>query len=408
MAFGAFQSYRLDQILEMGLLSLYENWDDLPRKSTKRYLRNLSDRLADQFEADATESVREDQILDFWKQAERLPKVGECAKESLGHLDRWVETKTMSGSVRPGVRSFSLTQVPDSDFSANRLHLLATLLRDEKPSFYVGIPYNIYQLPETFEALRKALQRSLSFGLLPREISSQVEQLLHEHTLREKAATTYRERCEAYLQAIEALNLMDQVQATMQGTLESYRKVKTHRGIPPSNPNGTIQHESPEAKGVNVNLHTNVKFPNAVKKHETEPLIVQFTLHKPDDSRITEEVSIEFADRDKPELIDVVVSASGFTEMTGIWSRKIEVYSYKNSQPAIFLLKGEVDGTQRITIDFYHHDRQLSSGDFQVEIYTGNPLSTFSPERTPFSVTYNTREFTITTRSRVTNYPRWG
>jgi hypothetical protein len=78
---------------------------------------------------------------------------------------------------------------------------------------------------------------------------------------------------------------------------------------------------------------------------------------------------VGFDDLDKPEQIQVVVSAEGFTETTGVLSRTMTVYSFADSQPVVFLLKsGAVVGDKAVTVDFYHKGRQIGSAEFMAEI----------------------------------------
>ncbi len=113
-----------------------------------------------------------------------------------------------------------------------------------------------------------------------------------------------------------------------------------------------------------VTLFSDVHFPSTIKKGDEEPLIVRLTRQQMTDSRTAVEMSVAFADRSKPELVDVVVSASGFGERFNAWHRTIKVYSDEDSEPAIFLLKSEDKGKKEITVDFYHKDRMLGSAVF--------------------------------------------
>jgi hypothetical protein len=70
-----------------------------------------------------------------------------------------------------------------------------------------------------------------------------------------------------------------------------------------------------------------------------------------------------------PEYVEVVVVATGFNEGTATWSRTIAVYSDRDSQPAIFLLRaGRELGDKRVTIDFYHKARYLGSAAFVTKV----------------------------------------
>ena len=138
------------------------------------------------------------------------------------------------------------------------------------------------------------------------------------------------------------------------------------------------------AAPISVDYFTRVDFPGNVKLHEEKPLIVRLVLNRPEESQLESTLSIEFADTKQPEIVDVMVTATGFSEHTGCWHRSITVFSDQDSQPAIFLLKAEDLGAQRITVDFYHQGRNVGSGAFgaQISNYAGGafgltPLTDF-------------------------------
>jgi hypothetical protein len=118
-----------------------------------------------------------------------------------------------------------------------------------------------------------------------------------------------------------------------------------------------------------VGFFTDVRFPAQVKPQTITPLWIRLTQEQSDASRSSGIIGIGFEDMDKPEQIQVVVHADGFTEITDVLSRTMMVYSFADSQPVVFLLKSGRDlGEKAISVDFYHHGRQIGSAEFTAEI----------------------------------------
>ncbi|MBX2998939.1 MAG: CHAT domain-containing protein [Caldilineaceae bacterium] len=134
-----------------------------------------------------------------------------------------------------------------------------------------------------------------------------------------------------------------------------------------------------------VPLFTKVDFPAKIESTSAEehPLVVQLVLDRPESSRVDAGLTFRFQDPQIPEMVEVAVTAPGFHERTGVWTRTIAVYSYTDSQPAIFLLKlaDTEQKPQPITVDFYHKGRNVGSFTFQTEI-TGR-LFTLPPGGPP-------------------------
>ena len=118
-----------------------------------------------------------------------------------------------------------------------------------------------------------------------------------------------------------------------------------------------------------VAFFTDVRFPAQVKPESVTPLWVRLTLDESAESRATSLIGVGFDDLDKPEQIQVVVSAEDFAETTGVLSRTMTVYSFADSQPVVFLFKaGVAVGDKAVTVDFYHKGRQIGSAEFMTEI----------------------------------------
>ncbi len=125
----------------------------------------------------------------------------------------------------------------------------------------------------------------------------------------------------------------------------------------------------PPASVVERDFYTDVRFPQQVRLGDEEALIVRLTRSPFAISRAKEQVTVAFGEPDQPEYVEVVVVAHGFVEATSTWSRTMAVYSDRDSQPVVFLLRagGEL-GEQRITLDFYHKGRYLGSAAFVTRI----------------------------------------
>lgn len=119
-----------------------------------------------------------------------------------------------------------------------------------------------------------------------------------------------------------------------------------------------------------VALYGDVIFPRTVKRSTTlyEPLVVRLTPTPPTEAAVASEVTVPFVDPQQPEMVDVLVTASGFEERFDLWQRTIVVYSDAPSQPAVFLLRSGQVGDKRITVDFYHRGRQIGSASFQTTV----------------------------------------
>lgn len=117
-----------------------------------------------------------------------------------------------------------------------------------------------------------------------------------------------------------------------------------------------------------VNFFSDVRFPGTVKQWEEQLLSVRLTLKQAKESVAAVETAVGFSDVKKPELVDVMISAPGFSEKFNAWHRTIKVYADADSEPALFILKGETRGKTRITVDFRHKERLIGSAIFGCEV----------------------------------------
>ncbi len=131
--------------------------------------------------------------------------------------------------------------------------------------------------------------------------------------------------------------------------------------------------------GPAVQLYTYVDFPLTISNRSDVkyPLVVQLVRDRPRDSRGEGEVNISFSE--EVELVDVVVRAPGFEEVTGYgagsrdgpdFRRTIAVPRDGDSQPAVFLLQLVDDrtGPKWVSVDFYHRGRNAGSLTLEVEV----------------------------------------
>ena len=117
-------------------------------------------------------------------------------------------------------------------------------------------------------------------------------------------------------------------------------------------------------------LYSDILFPKAIKRSTSmwEPLVVRLTTAPQGESAATTQVNVSFVDPGQPEQVDVVITAPDFEERFQSWQRTIVVYADRNSQPAVFLVRSNVLGDKRITVDFYHHGRQVGSAAFATAV----------------------------------------
>ena len=125
----------------------------------------------------------------------------------------------------------------------------------------------------------------------------------------------------------------------------------------------------PDHAVVERDFYTDVRFPQQVRTGDESPLIVRLTRAPFALSRTNGQVAVQFGEPDQPEFVEVVVVAQGFTESSVSWSRTMAVYSDRDSQPAVFLLRaGKELGEKRVTLDFYHKARYLGSAAFVTNV----------------------------------------
>ena len=131
--------------------------------------------------------------------------------------------------------------------------------------------------------------------------------------------------------------------------------------------------------GVTVPYFTYVDFPQEISNNTdaVHPLVVQLVRQRPQESRGESEVNISFTE--EVELVDVVVRAPGFVEVSGhgpaerdgpALRRTIAIPQTTDSQPAVFLLQlvENSTGPHWVTVDFYHRNRNVGSLTLEVDV----------------------------------------
>lgn len=132
----------------------------------------------------------------------------------------------------------------------------------------------------------------------------------------------------------------------------------------------------PTSQAIERDFYTDVRFPQQVRAGDEVPLIVRLTRSPFAFSRVDGQTKVEFDTPSGPEYVEVVVVAHGFEEATATWSRTLAVYVDRDSQPALFLLRAGMElGEKRVTLDFYHKDRYLSSAAFTTRIVEKAPAA---------------------------------
>ncbi len=97
-----------------------------------------------------------------------------------------------------------------------------------------------------------------------------------------------------------------------------------------------------------------IEFATQVDPRAICPLIVYLTPDQRPLDQQTDSILVPFTNLNQSVALEVALTAPGFNEQTGYWTRTINVFGAKASLPAIFLLKaGQAVGEQRVTVNFY-------------------------------------------------------
>ena len=153
--------------------------------------------------------------------------------------------------------------------------------------------------------------------------------------------------------------------------------------IPPQVVTTTIIMGNGDALPAAVDYHSDVHCPGEVSIFDQNiPLRVRLTLQKSADTVLDTTVAVTF-DTPEPQMLQVICYATGFIvdDQTSQATRTILVYPGRDSQWAVFLLNPLPEagaGARRITLDFYHDERPVGTGSFEIEVRDRPPVK---PER---------------------------
>ncbi|MFO7635052.1 MAG: CHAT domain-containing protein [Caldilinea sp.] len=395
------QIQSVDELLEQGVLALYRNWAHLPQRTTIPALDRLRGELAGALESMLNAPDQEkfrNAAAAFAVAALRLPLVRTIAGAD---LEKLAALQPQPNQPAP-VRSFSLIRT--ITLTPERLQTLADLLRASDPPAY-AVQRWFYVTNEMLNAwndLRPAIEPLLE--RLPTEARRQVQ------TVDEALATTLagapRTPYAAYEEALKQLETIPGLVAALADRFLNWKEAQrlirrsadfvTSASWPEAAaaiPKGIADGPWPEVAAaepsagaapeesatelsttetVQVDFHTDVKFPTSVQRWQVNWLIVRLRLQKPEDSAASGVVPVEFTKEGNepppPEVLTVRVFAPDFEEETRAWERTITVRYDQDSDPAVFLLKSGELGKKRISIDFYHKGRLVGSVAFMTEV----------------------------------------
>ncbi|MCS6826263.1 MAG: CHAT domain-containing protein [Caldilinea sp.] len=380
-----------DELLEQALLALYRQWPHLPRRTTLPALDRLRRALADELETMLAAPDQErfrSAASKFAQEALRLPFVRSAAGAELEAL-----AALSPGAWRPsGLRGLPLLRT--TPLNAERLQALILLLRAEDPpaSAVQRWHYVVDETPAAWADLRGAAEDVL--GRMPPSARQALE-AIDAHL----QAALQDSSCNALAAYEEALRQLEAVPGLAAALSDHFLRWKTPQRIVRRSAGATILKEpalaAPEMSGAEseafapptgaeeapsappgepfqVNFHTEVRFPASVRRWEVNWLIVRLRLQAPAATVAAGVVPVEFsvqgAEAPPPETLTVRVLAPEFEEETHCWERTITVHHDRDSDPAVFLLKGDELGKKRIAIDFYHKGRLVGGVSFMTEV----------------------------------------
>ena len=370
-----------DGLLEQAVLALYLQWPFLPRRATLPALEQLRRNLAGELQAMAAtpdQARFQSAARDFAGAALALPGVRAIAGADLTKLVATAET-------RPGLRTAVL--ISNAGVTPERVRELAAMLEVADPPAY-AIGRRFYRgslLPQAWDDIRPAVETLLD--RLPAEARTEVEAI--DRDLQAALANTTRFDVKPYETALLRLEAIPGVVAMLADRFARWKSVVRESTLVMANPRGSesmvasaaapiaelvaaVASVAPPPETVEVNFHTDVKFPARLQRNKVEWLIVRLRLEKPVETVAAGLVAVEFTKQgDEPppaEYLTVRVLASDFDEETRVWERTITVHHDRDSDPAVFLLKAAELGKKRITIDFEHKGRPVGSVWFVAEV----------------------------------------
>lgn len=339
------------------LLALYRAWPALPPKATRVHLDGARTTLAAALVQPESAAAA---LAHFADAAEHLPGV----TSALG-VARLPLHAALKASTPP---------------APNEMARVAALAAAPDP-FLAALTTMFWQPPQmaaTLDALRAAAADArLASSPASAEAAAHFAAL---DAALPAARASYTETLALYTRTLEALQAIPALRrlawrALLDGKVVAANQVVTRLGsgpTPTQPPTPSAPPTEPQSDVVTpatpVTLYSDLDFPRTVKRSTSvwEPLIVRLLTSSNADGATP--VTVPFADPAAPELVDVLLTAPGFEERLEQWQRTILVYADRPSQPAIFLVRSNVVGDKRLTVDFYHAGRQIGSAAFATNV----------------------------------------
>jgi hypothetical protein len=359
------------------LLAIYRRWYGLPFKSTRLHLDDLRAALAAALRdpaADASAAIRA-----FVAAAEKLPGVKDALTQSPLQADlRSALVDSLDGAAplsldaRQRLAQLAADLTP-AHTAIRRLVYDPGLTREKLPDLREQLARQAIRLPDDVNFEVNVIWSHMDAGLAQNSAWDAVNSVIFD-ALDQLAAIPLALRVlwKSFL-AIKVESI-EQIRRTLGGG-STAKGAAAELMIDPNIAFGQelFISESAGAEAatpVNATLFSDVRFPAIVPASRTvyEPLIVRLTSEQQAESIATAAVNVSFVQPDQPELVDVIVTAPGFEERFDLWRRTIVVYSDRDSQPAIFLLRSAELGPKRITVDFYHAERLIGSAAFETRV----------------------------------------
>ena len=330
------------------LLALYRAWPTLPRKATRAYVDAARAALATELASD--------------EPATALAVFAATVEPLLG----------VTGALAAARAPLHASANAGAALSADERAQISALAAAPDP-FAVALEAMFWQPPQMVATL-DALRRAAADPRLPAEaVAAAAAHFAALDTALPAARAAYAATLALYTRTLDALQAIPALRrlawrAFIDAKVISANQVITRLG------GGQMPQPAPqpaplsEREAVAVALYSDVDFPRSVKRSTTvwEPLTVRLvtTPGAPDAAAVT----VPFIDPATPELVDVLLTAPGFEERLDLWQRTILVYADRPSQPAIFLLRSNLAGDKRLTVDFYHAGRQIGSAAFATSV----------------------------------------
>ncbi|MFN8442073.1 MAG: CHAT domain-containing protein [Caldilineaceae bacterium] len=365
------------------LLTLYRNWYGLPLASTRKHLDIYRTYVATLLtDPAANKAERRAALQDFLWLCSTLPIAGELVEVEVDAVRRELEKQ--------------------SELSAVEADVLSNLLRARDPTqlALAELRYLPSHLPQTVEDVRKVLNLSMSRAPLDEQVAmarifAELDQQLptvSNYTARSKLLEdsllalekiplvrllAWRQLSAGKASAEEVLlQSKNPTRGIFKGPIISepgslgFPSTMMEMNLPSAMAAAVVESALDSDESLTAHLFSDIRFASMVKQQEEVALTVRLTPEQQAESGVSLNVDVTFVNPRQPELVDVVVSAPGFSERLESWNRTIKVYAAQNSEPAIFLLKGEKLGKTQIKVDFRHRERLIGTATLACEVAT--------------------------------------